>query len=230
MANDENDLMDIFADVARSLAGMEDAQTTLQKIVDIAVAIVPGADQAAVSLIVRRRDVTTPASTGQVAEAIDAAQYETGEGPCLDAIWDQEVVQIDDLADDARWPHFRSRPVELGIRSMMCFRLFVEDDTAGALNLYGAEPSAFTEESRRIGHVLAAHAAVALDHAQEVEGLERAVRTREIIGQAQGILMERLKVTPSGAFDVLRIASQTRNVKLREVADHVVETGELPNP
>lgn len=228
MTQEQNELVDVFARVARSLAAMDDVQSTLQQIVDVAAEVVPGAAHAAVSLIVKRRKVETPASTSEIVEKIDAAQYDTGEGPCLDAIFEQEVVLIDDFDNDERWPAFRTTPLSLGIHTMLSFRLFVEQDTAGALNLYAATPGSFHDESVRVGHVLAAHAAIALEHAQEVEGLERAVRARETIGQAQGILMERHRITRERAFSMLRDASMARNVKLRQVAETVVETGVLP--
>lgn len=174
MTVDDGGLMDVFARVARSLAAMDDVESTLQQVVDIASDVVPGADHAAVSLVMKRREVTTAASTDAVCDRIDEAQYETGQGPCLDAIWEQDVVLIDDLGEGERWPEFAKTPVSPGVRSMLSFRLFTTEDTAGALNLYATEPGAFGDESIRVGHVLAAHAAVALEHAQEVEGLQGA--------------------------------------------------------
>ena len=227
MTQDQNELIDVFAQVARSLASMDTVESTLQQIVKIAADVVPGADHAGVSLVAKRREVRTAASTGEIVEKIDAAQYETGEGPRLGAIFEQEVVRIN-FHRDERCPEFRKTPLSLGINSMLSFRLFVEEDAAGALNLYAAAPDALDEESVRVGHVLAAHAAVALEHAQEVEGLERAVQSRETIGQAQGILMERHRITREEAFILLRDTSMARNVKLREVAHAVVETGALP--
>jgi hypothetical protein len=126
---DDGDVIDVFARVARSLAAMDDVQNTLQQIVDIAADVMPGADHAAVSLVMRRREVQTPASTDEVCNKIDQAQYDTGQGPCLDAIWEQEVVKIDDLAQGDRWPEFAKTPVSLGIRSMLSFRLFTDEDT-----------------------------------------------------------------------------------------------------
>lgn len=228
MKQDPNELIDVFAQVARSLASMDDVQGTLQQIVEIAADVVPGAEHAGVSLVVKRRDVQTPASTSEIVQKIDAAQYESGEGPCLDAIFEQEVVLVD-LDSDERWPEFRKTPLSVGINAVLAFRLFVEEDTAGALNLYAAAPGSLAEESVRVGRVLAAHAAVALEHAQEVERLERAVSTRQAIGQAEGILMERHRITHEQAFNLLRDTSMARNEKLREVAQTVVETGALPD-
>lgn len=222
------DPIDVFAEVARSLAEQDDLTTTLARIVELAVTTVPGSAHAAVSHVHARRRVETVASTDDVCLRVDAAQYETGEGPCLSAIFDQEVVRVDELDGPTPWPAFSVRAVEQGVRSMLSFRLFLEEGTSGALNLYAREPGSFDERSERLGHVFAAHAAVAWDHAREVDGLAAANLTRELIGQAQGILMAQGRLTPVDAFALLRGVSQRQNRKLREVARDVVDTGALP--
>lgn len=218
---------DTFAEVARALAHRRGLDDTLQGIVELAVQTVPGADHAAVSLVQGRGRVETVATSDELPCAVDAAQYATGEGPCLEALWDREAVHTPDLAVTDRWPAFAPRAVELGVRSMLSFRLFAEADGTAGLNLYNGRPGAFDEQSVSVGHVFAVHAALAYEHAREVEGLRSALETRTLIGQAQGILMGRHRVRPDVAFDLLRTASQRRNVKLRDVAQQVVETGEL---
>jgi transcriptional regulator with GAF, ATPase, and Fis domain len=222
------DPVDLFAHVARALAEQDTLEGTLQAIVDLAVRTVPGAEHAAISMISGRREVATVAATHDVCRRVDQVQYETGEGPCLDAIWQQEAVGIADLGATDRWPHFASRAAVLGIGSMLALRLFVEDETAGAVNLYATAPHAFPDEAVHLGQVFAAHAALAHDHAREAAGLHSAIASREVIGQAQGILMAQHQVTPDEAFGMLRRTSQRRNVKLRELARAVVETGQLP--
>ena len=113
---------------------------------------------------------------------------------------------------------------------MLSLQLFVEGDDLGALNLYNSEPGAFDKESEHVGLLFASHAAVAYAGSQKKSGLVRAVETRQLIGQAQGILMERKKITADEAFALLVAASQSTNVKLREVADALVRSGELPVP
>lgn len=221
------DPIDVFAEVARSLAEQEDLASTLDRIVRLAVETVPGAEFAAVSMIRRRREVETVAATDDVCRRVDEVQYSTGQGPCLRAIWEQEVVRIDDLSGTTDWPGFAGRAVALGISSMLCFRLFVEDDTSGAVNLYARRAGAFDEQSERVGHVFAAHAAVAWDHARQVDGLSEAARSRAVIGQAQGILMGQRRITAEAAFTHLRSVSQRDNRKLRDVAQDVVDTGQL---
>ena len=111
---------------------------------------------------------------------------------------------------------------------MLCFQLYVEGDDLGALNLYSRVADAFDDESEHVGLLFAAHAAIAFEAVRERDGLSRSVLTRQLIGQAQGILMERHKVTQDQAFGLLVAASQRSNTKLRDVADALVATGALP--
>jgi hypothetical protein len=135
-----------------------------------------------------------------------------------------------------RWPTFATRALDAGIESMLAFRLFAAEETLGALDLYGTSRRAFDEAARALGTVFAAHAALALAGAQVherdlavVDGLQEALTTRDVIGQAKGILMATRRIDADAAFDVLRVTSQTLNVKLRTVADQVAATGELPD-
>ena len=132
---------------------------------------------------------------------------------------------------EKRWPAFAQRAAAAGAVSMLSFQLYVEADNLGALNLYANEPNAFTDESEHVGLLFASHAAVAFAAAKTEGNLRVAVATRDLIGQAKGILMERFKITGPQAFDVLVHASQVRNRKLRDVAEELVDTGDLsPHP
>jgi transcriptional regulator with GAF, ATPase, and Fis domain len=214
---------DAFAEIARALLAEGDVQHTLQKICDLAVETIDGCDHAGISFL-RGRKVDTPAASDDVPRQVDMIQYEVGEGPCLDAIREHEVFETGDLGSEHRWPNFAARAQrETGITSMLCFRLFVAGDTLGALNLHSKAANAFGDESRRVGLVFAAHAAVALSNAIHGEQMEEALRSRDLIGQAKGILMVREGVSAEKAFDMLRRASQRLNVKLRDVACGVVD-------
>jgi len=216
-----------FADLARTLLAEHDVQHTLQKVVDLAVETIRGCDHAGISLL-KSGTVSTPAANDSVPEVVDAIQYETGEGPCLSAIRDHEVFETGDLQREARWPKFSARAYrETGITSMLCFRLFVAGDTLGALNLYSKAVDAFDERSRTFGLVFAAHAAMALSTAVHAEQMDEALESRDVIGQAKGILMAREGVNADEAFDMLRRASQRLNRKLRDVAGDVA-TGSAP--
>ena len=222
-----------FAAVARALAAEPTVDRTLVRLVNVAVGIIPGCHHAGVT-VVRRGRPETPAATDEIPAAVDAIQYETGEGPCLSAISEHAVFRTGDLAADDRWPAFSGPAVErTGVRSVLAYRLFTDRDTFGALNLYSRERDAFPDEVVPIGTILAAHAALAYSLAREreqVSGLEQALGSNRTIAMAIGILMATRQLTEREAFDRLRVASQRSNTRLRDIADEVVRTGVLGDP
>jgi GAF domain-containing protein len=196
-------------------------------VVDLATGYLPECEGASLMIVGRGADISTPAFSSVTASTVDRAQYEAGEGPCLTSIRDEHTVLVDDLTVDERWPTFRTRALAEGVRSMMSVRLFVLADTMGALNLYSSHPHAFRQRSVVLGSVFASHAAVALKAAIAEVGAEAALRSRDVIGQAKGIIMATEGRTAEAAFERLRAASQARNVPVRDLADEVVRTGEL---
>jgi GAF domain-containing protein len=219
-----------LSELARILHAEQGLDKTLRQIVDAAVDTVPGAQHASISTVQRRREVKTLAATGELARSIDHAQYDSGQGPCLDALYGEITVRLPDLATDQRWPKFTARARELGVGSMLAVQLFVQQDRLGALNLHSRERHAFDVASEHIALMFAAHAAVAMSNEQERQSLRTAVSSREVIGQAQGILMERFRITADMAFRLLVMASQDTNRKLRDIADELTSTGQLPGP
>lgn len=222
-------LLERLADVARQLAAAHDLDHTLQLVVDLARSTIAGCDGATLMLIRDGSRMITPASTGLRAYQADQAQYETGEGPCLTALREHETIVIDDLESEDRWPQWRLGVRELGFRSMLGLRLFVGEDTMGALDLYSESPRTFDRHAEMLGQVFASHAAVAMKAAVTEAGLERALDSRDVIGQAKGVLMERERLTGEEAFERLRRLSSRRNVKLRDLARDIVETGVVPD-
>jgi GAF domain-containing protein len=225
-------LAGVFADIARRLQAETSPEGTQDRVTHTAVATVDGCDHAAISIVRRRGGLQTVSATDDVPQRVDAIQYEAGEGPCLDVLAERQTSVIDDLAADERWPAFSRRAVdETGVRSMLSFRLFVQGDTIGVLNLYSRRPAAFDEHGRAIGTVLAAHAAIAVSAARErehAEQLEDALLSSREIGMAMGVLMGRGGMTQDEAFALLRQSSQHLRRKLRDIAADVVETGQLP--
>jgi GAF domain-containing protein len=225
-----------FAEIARHLYQADDFDDVLTRIVFAALSTVRGCEMASVTV---REEVgyRTMASTHSAATESDRAQYEAGEGPCLDAV--EEAVVYTPAFPDPRWPVLAARPTDSGVQSVVSYRLAPSSripagSLAGSLNAYAGAPDAFDAEAQEIGLILAAHASVAAGAMREREALEemsrhlhQALSSRDVIGQAKGILMERLRVTPEEAFDVLRRSSQRLNVKLREVAARLAETGEF---
>ena len=234
MASREDELAGGLGTIARALFTAGTVEETLVRIVHTARDTIDACDYAGLSLVAGAR-VTTQLATDPLVAEVDAAQYDTGEGPCLAVITEGlDSLYADDLRGDTRWPTFGPRAVAAGLRSLLAFRLFA-DDTLGALSLYARLPRAYGATDRAAGLIFAAHAGIALaaaqDRAQEArraEHLAGGLVSREVIGQAQGILMEREGITAGQAFDVLCRASQHLNLKLRTVAQDLVDTGVRP--
>ena len=221
-----------LAAIARALFHEPDVQATLKRTVADAANTVDAVAYASVTLVIRRRHVETAVYTDDRALRADLLQYELGVGPCLDAVWEQDTFHIADLTTEPRYADWSRRVVEeTGIRSSLSLQLFTDPENAvslGALNLYSPQPRSFDPDTRAEAVALAAHAAIALQSAQTEAHLRSGLVTRTVIGQAEGILMERLKLTADQAFAVLSRVSHESNTKLRYVARNLVETGELP--
>jgi transcriptional regulator with GAF, ATPase, and Fis domain len=153
-------------------------------------------------VIVVRRDgtVETPAYTDELVLGVDRVQSSTGEGPCLQATYHESVFRIDDMANEQRWPHFAKQVANLGVQSMIACSLATEQGNRAALNLHTAMPAAFDQTAVEIASIYAAHSSVALSQAGLVDSLRTAVASRQVIGEATGILLERYRVDSRQAF------------------------------
>lgn len=215
-------LAERLSEIARLFLTEENQTATLAKITEVAVELIDGCESAGIDIIEDGK-IFAVAATSHLASLIDDIQVEVGEGPCLSALREKEVVSTGNLEQESRWPNFARRAYEeTGIRSIMGFRLFADEDTMGALDLYSSLPDAFGPDTETLGSVLTTQASVALSTSRTREGLREALATRDIIGQAKGILMERNGIGAEAAFDILRKASQRRNTKLRQVAETLV--------
>jgi GAF domain-containing protein len=186
--------------------------------------LIPGVDIAGVLLVGKGGTHQTLAPTSDVMFKLDELQMTTGEGPCLQAALDEIVIRTDDFRNEPRFPNYAPKVVELGLLSALSLKLYTADRTAGALNLFGYEPRLWNSEAETIGMVLAAHAASAILASRESEQLQSALSTRDRIGQAKGIIMERFKIDDVRAFEMLRKLSQDTNTKLVDVAHRVIDT------
>ena len=219
-----------LADMARDLLAQDSVQATLDRIVFHAVELVEGCEAAGI-LTVRRGQVRTLASTDHVVRASDRLQQQLSEGPCFDAERDKkQVYRIEDMTGRVdRWPRYAPQARELGIGSMMGFLLYTrEDNDLGALDLYSSQPGAFTSRFEHVGWLLAAHAAVALASATHEENMNDALHTRQVIGEATGIVMARYGLTETDAFARLAQHSQNRNIKIRDLAETIIYLGDFP--
>lgn len=216
-----------FAELAASLHDQTSVRHTIEKVLAFALNAT-GADHSGVILVRAGKDIETAAATDPVVAKLDALQLELGEGPNLTVLTDQPIVVINDTRHDQRWPAWTEHLSESGIHSLLGVRLHTPGSTVGTLNLYARKPDAFDTDDRAVAQILARHAAVALSTAQNAHNLWQAVDARKRIGQAQGILMERFDLNADQAFAVLLRYSQDNNIKLRAVAETLIETRELP--
>jgi GAF domain-containing protein len=200
---------------------------TLLRVSEMACAITP-AEYAGITLIVDGRP-RTGVFTHPNAPEIDEAQYRSGEGPCVYAFREQQIFRIEDTKTETRWPEFAASALAHGIRSTLSVPLAARAASIGALNLYAEQPGSFTDLHEKGVLVFAEQASIALANAQVYwdarelsENLSEAIKTRETISQAVGIVMARGGRTPDEAFEVLANASQRENRKVRDIAAEIV--------
>jgi transcriptional regulator with GAF, ATPase, and Fis domain len=219
-----------LAEMARDLLAQDTVSDTLERIAAHAVDVVDGCEAAGI-MVVRGGVVHTVAASDNVVRASDRLQGELREGPCFDATRNNhEVYRVADFTtNEPRWPRYVPRARELGIGSMMGFLLYTrEQDNLGALDMYSSKPEAFTEQSEQVGWLLASHAAVGMANAEHVSHLRQGMESRRIIGEATGILMARHGLTEEEAFARIVKASQHTNTKVRDLAETIAYTGDIP--
>lgn len=221
---DQDPLVKSAEELAATLSPV-DLDHTLGRITTAAVEVLPDVDYA--SITIRHADGTleTVAPTDPMLCAIDAQQYELREGPCYDAATDSVHVTSPDLEHDERFPRYARTAVEAGIRAQAGIRLFDAPDSRGALNLYSTSVGAFGDLDR-ISALFAHQSGAVIRYAQEIHNLQQAVATRELVGRAVGIAMERYELTDQRAFALLTRLSQHHKVGLPVVAEAVVEASE----
>ncbi len=200
-----------------------DSDTVVAELAEHAAVEIPGAQYAGITLTRNAKQIDTPAATHYWPVLLDKIQQRHLQGPCLTAAWEEKTIHVPDLATDDRFPDYRRDAVaETPIRSIMAFQLFIAGETLGALNVYSEQPHSFGDESRTIGLIFAAHSSVAWNSARRDDQFRRALSSRDVIGQAKGMIMERYKVDAVQAFEVLRKLSQDSNVPLVRVAGELV--------
>jgi ANTAR domain/GAF domain len=229
-----NTLISQLYDLVQAMSEDQADGISTSRVVQFAAAGMPGVEHAGISLIQGNKQPETVAATGDLPLRVDEIHYELGEGPCLQALAQSDLVSSGDLSKDQQWPRFGPRVVEdTGVRSMVSFRLFLSQESRGALNFYSSRPQTFDQLALGVGALFAAYASLTLLnelHRDKAINLERALESSREIGTAVGILMARQLCTYDQAFDMLRAASQHTQRKLRDIARDVRETGALPGP
>jgi GAF domain-containing protein len=218
------DLARRMAELARAAAAPRSVEDVLSDVTAAAMELIPGADTAGVLLVGRGGKFESLAGTSELPQRLDELQMTFSEGPCVEAALDELIVRTEDFRSEERWPKYSAAVVEIGVLSGLSFKLYTADRTAGALNLFSFKPRAFDAEDETTGVVLAAHAAAAILASRQGEQLESALSTRDRIGQAKGIIMERFGVDDMRAFEMLRKLSQDSNTRLIDVAQRVIDT------
>jgi GAF domain-containing protein len=215
-----------IAEIVQELYGRPDtdSDTVIAELAEHAAAEIPGAQYAGVTVTRNAKHIDTPAATHKWPVLLDEIQQRHRQGPCLTAAWEERTIHVADLATDERFPLYaRDVLAQTPIRSVMSFQMWIAGETMGALNVYAETPNVFGPQTREIGLVFAAHSSVAWNAARRDEQFKKALASRDIIGQAKGMLMERYGVNAIQAFDLLRKLSQDSNTALIQVAADLVE-------
>jgi GAF domain-containing protein len=235
MANEPGPVEATHLRIAELVQGLHsrtdaDSDTVLAELAEHAAVEVPGAQYAGITVTRNAKQIDTPAATHMWPVLLDKIQQRHREGPCLTAAWEEKTIHVADLENDDRFPLYGADALaETPIRSIMAFQLFIAGQTMGALNVYADEPNAFGAETKNIGLVFAAHSSVVWNSARRDEQFKRALASRDVIGQAKGIIMERYGVDAVQAFDLLRKLSQDSNVPLAKIATNLIATTENPD-
>lgn len=226
MADDEHreivtKLAALVGEQQRREAPMESG---LGEIIAAAARNVTGADYAGMTVASRSEGISTAAATDDVAVLLDDIQQRHQEGPCVSAAWDHHIVRIDDMETEQRWPRYRSDALaETPVRSVLAFELSVGDGVLAALNFYAERPHAFDQESIELGVIYSTHIALAWSMFRRNAQFRSALASRDLIGQAKGMVMERYKVDAVRAFELIARLSQDSNIKLVDVARRIID-------
>lgn len=197
----------------------------LLELIDNGVRHVAGTQYAGITLAKKRRAVTNVVATHRYPKVLDAIQNRYGEGPCVEAAWRHHVMHVEDLNVEQRWPRYRRDALEeTPIRSILSFELFADHDSLAALNFYADRPHAFPDESVELGGVFATHIALAWSVLRREDQFRSALASRDMIGQAKGIIMERFDLDAVEAFELLTRLSQQSNTRLIDIAKSLIDS------
>jgi GAF domain-containing protein len=218
-------LAELVADLGRYGT---DTSVGLRELVDSVVRHVPGCQYSGITLADKWNALTSVAATHRYAMLLDAIQNRHREGPCLAVAWEHHIMRVDDLSVDQRWPRYQRCALEqTPIRSVLSYELFVDGTGMAALNFYADQPHAFSDESLELGGILATHVALAWSMMRRQDEFRSALASRDIIGQAKGVIMERLNLDADEAFELLTRLSQQSNTKVIDLAQALID-GEHP--
>jgi transcriptional regulator with GAF, ATPase, and Fis domain len=215
-----------LADLVSNLSSERtDPSAALQELIDNGVRHMAGCQYAGITLAEQGKAVTNVVATHHYPKMLDAIQDRCGEGPCVEAAWRHHMMHVEDLTVDQRWPRYRREALEqTPIRSILSYELSVDPSSLTALNFYADRPHAFPDESVELGGILAAHVALAWSMVRRQDQFRSALASRDMIGQAKGIIMERFDLDAVEAFELLTRLSQQSNTKIIDIAKSLIDS------
>jgi len=213
--------LDMAARIAESVSG-RDLDETLRSLTRAAVETLPGVDDATISIRHQDGSLRSYGFTSEFLEELDVWQFLNAEGPCYDGVTNNAFSTCGDLRNDPRYPSYGSHAAAAGVRSQAGLRIFEAPRVLGGLNLYSRSVGALSDIAF-LAELFSAHARSAITYASQIDGLREAITSRQLIGQAVGILMERFDLPEDRAFAFLARLSSDRNVKLRLVAQEILD-------
>ncbi|MFC5727854.1 MULTISPECIES: GAF and ANTAR domain-containing protein [Nocardioides] len=224
MIEDHDDVATALTQAAKAIHSPRSLDETLDAIVHAAQQTVPGFEHVGISIVHSGGKIETRAGTGQLVWELDDLQYRLHEGPCFDSIRSGPVMLMADSRTEERWGRYLPAALAKGLRSQMGLRLYTDDGTLGGLNFYSTASPGIDPDALQLAELFAAHAAIALGRARYEHQLNESVASRQVIGTAVGIIMERYQISDERAFQFLVRASTTSNIKLRAIAQEIVDT------
>jgi GAF domain-containing protein len=221
---DDHRLSAALTHAARTIAQARTLEETLQTIAETALISIPGIDDVGVSVLERGGRPVTKAATSDLVWQLDKLQYSLDEGPCVDSLRDASVIEAPGIRHDQRWPQYVPAAVRMGLKAQLAVKLAIDGEgTVGGLNMYSTASDDIDPQAPGIADLFASHAAVALGKARQVDELHEALRTREVISQAVGLLMATYMLEPDAAFGFLVRTSSHSNTKVRDIAARMIE-------
>lgn len=220
-----------IARLARTIHGDFTVDGLLTEVTETSVRLLPGVEYAGVTLVNGKRHILqSTAATGPIPNMLDGMQETHRQGPCLDAIWHHHTVRVDDYSTETRWPKFVADLREsTDVKSSLSIQLYTHESELGALNLYSEQRGTFTPHIEELALAMAAHAAIGLSATRRSDQFRSALATRDIIGQAKGIIMERYNLSSVAAFKLLIKLSQERNTQIHDLAAQLVQKDHPPD-
>ncbi|MCW2848241.1 MAG: hypothetical protein JWR90_2215 [Marmoricola sp.] len=220
----DQELSTALTHAARIIGQAKTTEETVETIAETALLSIPGVDHVGVSVLDHRGAPQTMAATSELVRELDTLQYSLNEGPCVQSLDDSSVVAAARIREDPRWPRYVPPAVALGLKAQLAVKLYLDDrGTVGGLSLYSTESEDIDPQAPGIADLFATHAALALGKVRLVDDLHEALRTREVISQAVGMLMTEYDLGPDAAFGFLVRTSSHSNRKVRDIAAGMIE-------